>query len=53
MPLNPLNIQGYENQWKSSYDANVNVIIVKVYKIALVMMNVDDEIDEDEYDNDF
>jgi hypothetical protein len=45
MPLNPFNLEGYENQWKFFYDANVNVIIVKVYKIALVMMNVDDEID--------
>jgi hypothetical protein len=32
---------------------NVNVIIVKVCKIALVVMNVDDKTDEDEYDNDF
>jgi hypothetical protein len=32
---------------------NVNVIIVKVYKSALVMMNVDDETNEDENDNDF
>jgi hypothetical protein len=40
-------------QWKKSYDANGNVIIVKVCKIALVIMNVDNKIYEDEYGNDF
>jgi hypothetical protein len=53
MPLKPLSLDGYENQWKKSYDVNANVIIVKVCKITLVMMNVDDETNEDEYDNDF
>ncbi len=53
MPFQPLSLEGYVNQWKKSYDANVNVIIVKVCKIALVIMNVDDETNEDEYDNDF
>jgi hypothetical protein len=53
MPFQPLSLKGYENQWKKSYDANVNVIIVKVCKIALVIMNVDLETNEDEYDNDF
>ncbi len=53
MPFQPLSLESYENQWKNSYDANVNVIIVKVCKIALVIMNVDDETNEDEYDNDF
>jgi hypothetical protein len=53
MPFQPLSLEGYENQWKKSYDANVNVIILKVCKIALVIMNVDDETNEDEYDNDF
>jgi hypothetical protein len=48
MPFKPLSFESYENQWKKSYYANVNVIIVKVCKIALVIMNVDDE-----YDNDF
>jgi hypothetical protein len=51
--LKPLSLKGYENQWKKSYDANVNVIIVKVCNIALVIMNVDNKIDEDVYDNDF
>jgi hypothetical protein len=35
------------------YDVNVNGIIVKVCKMALVIMYVDDETNEDEYDNDF
>jgi len=43
MPFHPFKLERYENQWKNSCDANVNVIILKVYKIALVMMNVDDE----------
>ncbi len=53
MPLKPLSLDGYENQWKKSYDVTTNVIIVKVCKIPLVMMNVDDETNENEYDNDF
>ncbi len=36
-----------------SYDANVNVIIVKVCKIASVIMNINNETNENEYDNDF
>jgi hypothetical protein len=53
MPFQPLSLEVYANQWKKSYDANVNVVIVKVCKITLVIMNVDDETNEDEYDNDF
>jgi hypothetical protein len=53
MPLKPLSLDGYENQWKKCYDVNANVIIVKLCKITLVMMNVDDETNEDEYNNDF
>jgi hypothetical protein len=43
MPFHPFKLERYENQWKISCDANVNVIILKVYKIALVMMNIDDK----------
>jgi hypothetical protein len=53
MPFKSLSLESYENQWKKSYYANVNVIIVKVCKIALVIMNVHDETNEDEYDNGF
>jgi hypothetical protein len=53
MPFQPLSLEGNVNQWKKSYDANVNVVIVKVCKITLVIMNVDDVTNEDEYDNGF